>query len=314
MSTITRTDIHRPSAPEFDPQAYTLVDVFDLNSDSAREIRDLSEALRELAKDGITQAPHAHGCGHCGQRTIRYVALLVRADVKEWIFVGQDCLASRFTDMTKAKFDALRKAAELQRAKQEKKAAWNAFNEANPVFAYATYSENISLTLRREARELGFNTKGRGGDDHLFASGLNWGLNVLFDIARKARQYGDASTKQVALVDRVLGEQEAKWAAYVEREQAKLDNPAGPAPEGRQSVQGIVVKRDEKQGEDYWGNPTIRFVMTVKLDSGALVWGTEPSSINPEVGSRVEFVATFERKQDDETFAFYKRPAKARQL
>lgn len=310
---MTRTDIHRPGSPDFDPQAYTLVDVFDLHPESG-DARDLSKAIDELTAQGVQQAGHSsYGCGHCGQTNLRYVALLVRSDVNEWIFAGQDCLVGRFQSQTKESFAALRKAAELARQKQAVKAAWLAACDANPALAFATYSENISLVLRREARELGLNQPGRHGDDHLFASGLNWGLGTQWDIARKARHYGGVSPKQAALLDRIASEQEAKWAAYVERELAKLAVQATIAPlsAGRQTVEGEVLTVKFVDNPYTYNSSTMK--MLVKLDGGQRVWGTVPSTIadNVERGVRVRFVATVTPKDGETDFGFYSRPSKA---
>lgn len=303
---MTRTDIHRPSAPDFDPEAYRLVDVYDLHWQST-DHRDLSKAVEELAKQSVVQAPHSTGCGHCGQTNLRYVALLVRDDVNEWIFVGQDCLVGRFTSMTKAKFTELRKAAELERQKQAVKTSWLAFCAANPAMAYASYADNISLTMRQEARELGLNTAKRHGDDHLFASGTNWGLNVMEDIARKSRRYGDASAKQVALIERILGELETKWNAYLVREVAKLSEPAAaPLTAGRQVLEGVVLAA-KWYDNDFGG----ALKMTVKLDGGQRVFGSVPASIdNVDKGDRVRFTATVEPKDEEPDFGFFKRPTK----
>jgi hypothetical protein len=63
---------------------------------------------------------------------------------------------------------------------------------------------------------------------------------------------------------------------------------------------------------------------TLVLDNGTKVWGSVPSSIIPDVewegvedalnGQRVRFTATVESKDDDPTFGFFKRPAKAEVL
>lgn len=300
-----RLDVHAPSHPDFDPAAYELVDVYDLHYKSG-DHRLLNREIDELTKRGIVQAPHAVGCGHCGQTGLRYVALLVRADVNEWIFVGQDCLAARFTAMTKAKFAELRRDAELARKKQVVKTAWLAFCAENPAMAWATYADNISLSLRREARELGLDRPGVSGDDHLFASGVNWGLNVLFDIARKSRQYGSASEKQVALVERILGELETKWSAYLAKQAEKAANPAGPAPTGRQEIEGVLLST--KSVETDFGTT---YKMVVKLDNGSRAYGTVPAAIGMvERGDWVRFTATFELSGDKD-FAFFKRPTKA---
>lgn len=299
---MTRTDIHAPGHSDFDPEAYRLIDVYDLHWQS-EDHAPLHDAIEQLTKQAIAQAPHSNGCGHCGQTGLRYVALLVREDVSEWIFVGQDCLASRFTAMTKAKFAELKRNAELARKKQAVKTSWLALCAENPAMAYATYGDNIQIGLEREARAL---FGGKHGEDDIFFAGLGWGFGVMHDIARKARLYGSASKAQIALIERILGEQETKWGAYLAREAEKAANPAGPAPVGRQTVEGVVLSL--KLVDTDFGSTT---KMTVKLDNGSRVYGTVPASIwQVEKGDRIAFTASCEAS-DDADFAFFKRPTKA---
>jgi hypothetical protein len=324
---MNRTDIHRPSAPEFDPQAYELVDVYDLaataaNGYAAEASRDLSNAHDQLKADGFTAGSHTYGCGHCGQTNLRYVALLVREDVKEWIYAGQDCLAGRFLSQTKESFAALKKAAELARAKQAKKAAWLALCDENPALVWASYAANIESTVQRSFADLaGQKVVGRdqqylgtGTEDHFLSSGLSWGFNTVRDIARKARTYGDASEKQVALVERILGEIDGKVEAYRGKIAARAAAPqAGPVPTGRVVIEGEIVGIKEVEDNFSYHGGTIT-KMTVKLDNGARVYGTMPAAINGFRGDRVRFTATVEASNDDASFGFAKRPAKAEVL
>jgi len=80
-----------------------------------------------------------------------------------------------------------------------------------------------------------------------------------------------------------------------------------PCPIGRVTVIGKVVSTDAKD-TDYG----TRYVMTVRDDRGFTVWGSQPSSLYPEVGDRIEFTASVERSDRDECFGFFKRPTKAR--
>jgi hypothetical protein len=294
-----RTDIHRPSAPEFDPEVYSYEAVFDLYTDEADVNRAAALIRRDLHRAGWT-----HGgvwgsgkCDHCGT-SLRYAALLTHRPTRTYIYVGEQCLDNRFS-VSQAEFQRLRKSAQLDRERQAKKAAFLAFVEDNPVFAYATYAQNIQAGL--------------GSEDDIAAAGLSWGLGVLTDIVSKTRNYGGASTKQVALVNRILGELEGKWAAHILRQIERAE--AGPAPTGRQAVQGTVRKTEARDQTDYYGRLVTRYVFTVELDNGARVWGTIPAAIaDVERGARVEFTATFEASDTDGTFAFYSRPAKARML
>jgi len=92
-------------------------------------------------------------------------------------------------------------------------------------------------------------------------------------------------------------------------ERAKQREAAGPAPEGRVQVAGIVTKVQEREG---YMLDTVTYKMTVLLENGSRVWTTVPSAISDvEPGDRIQFTATFEHSADDATFAFGKRPSKA---
>jgi hypothetical protein len=110
--------------------------------------------------------------------------------------------------------------------------------------------------------------------------------------------------------------QARKTAAQREAEQAERDarkaeqGEAGPAPIGKVTVEGKVLRTDVKENY-YGGQVTYRHVMTVLLDNGARVWGTIPRSLDAKEGDRVRFSATVEAKADDPTFGFYSRPTKA---
>jgi len=94
-----------------------------------------------------------------------------------------------------------------------------------------------------------------------------------------------------------------------ERERERASQVRIPCPIGRVTVIGKVVSTDAKD-TDYG----TRYVMTVYDDTGFTVWGSQPSSLYPEVGDRIEFTASIERSDRDECFGFFKRPTKARLL
>jgi hypothetical protein len=113
-ATATRTrrrDIHAPAAAGFDPAAYRLVGCFD--AQDAISNLELAEARGRLSGDGYRLGNGSNcNCGHCGA-AIRYSALLVRDDVREFIHVGEVCLDNRFQALTKEEFKRLRETARL---------------------------------------------------------------------------------------------------------------------------------------------------------------------------------------------------------
>ncbi|QJI53324.1 hypothetical protein vBAcoSR7M_2 [Alteromonas phage vB_AcoS-R7M] len=105
-------------------------------------------------------------------------------------------------------------------------------------------------------------------------------------------------------------ELKAKWEA----ERAAKQALKGVAPEGRIVVKGTVLKTklQERQTFSYYDNGA-DWKMLVELDNKSTVWGTIPSVINYNnlEGAVVQFTATFEQAEGDNTHAYFKRPSKA---
>ena len=273
-----RTDIHRPSAPGFDPEAYELRGVFDWHSEDG-DFRDFFENLKPaLLADGYRLAPHAtmSQCGHCGH-FIRYAAIMAHAPSMDYIVVGQDCLGNRFEALTASEFQRLRKDAALNRQRSKLADQRSAFIEANPVIG--------------------------GIPAHLEEFGYN---DFLADINRKFQKYANLSEKQVAAVQKSM-ERDVEWAAKRAQDAAEAAL-ALDVPEGRQAIKGEVVSIKWHDSE-YGG--TLK--MVVKAEQGWKVWGSVPEAIavEVEVGDTVTFTATVTRSDRDPKFGFFKRPTKA---
>lgn len=302
---MTRTDIHRPASPDFDPQAYKLTGCYDLSMPQMfAEYDALTGVMRtwrnplydewqadlaRLAGQGVHRAEHAgsRNCGHCGAH-IRYAALLVRGD--EWIYVGEDCLDNRFP-LTAKEFQRLRKDAKLN-AERETRAMVRAQRVER---VKADHPELAPLF----------------DPEWLQANGNGF----LKDIARKAGEW-PLSPRQIQAAGESIERVNARKAEAAE------EAPAGPAPAGRVKVVGEVVWEGWKDTD--FGRT---HKMIVKADDGWKVWSTVPSSLEPgnyydehgmyqhlagiEQGARVTFIATLEPKDDDPTFAFAKRPTQA---
>lgn len=119
--------------------------------------------------------------------------------------------------------------------------------------------------------------------------------------------------KLSALVADYKAEQEAILSAERAAELAAKRALKGEAPEGRVVVVGKIVsfKRVERQAY-YYRDPGVDYKMLVELENRSTVWGSQVDSLHSaEVGDTIRFTATFERAKDDNTHAFFKRPAKA---
>jgi len=299
---MTRTDVHRPSAPEFDPEGYELRGVFDLRPEwpTPGEARARIELVNHLIGQGYRFAGvhPSDQCGHCGAH-IRYAALMVRPDVAEMIYVGETCLDNRFS-VSKTEFAELRKRAAALAKRHREISAHDEACAAHPALAYATYARNLRATVEN-----------RYGERAVRYSGLEWGLDVATDIMFRLARSGKISDAQIRLVGRIVDEQDAKLARFAEREAARLakETSIEPLSAGRQEIEGVVVSRKAVNSE--WG---VSYKMLVKLDSGQRVYGTEPSSLQVGPGSRVRFTATVTPATDEPSFGFYSRPTKAEAL
>lgn len=339
---MTRTDIHRPSAPEFDPQAYEFFGCFDLSPDpvfDAEEIRARRALVSSLVDQGwkFTSVHGSGQCGHCGAR-IRYAALMGHEPTKGLIWVGETCLDNRFS-LTKGEFDRLRKNAMLNRERTAKAAKIAAVLAEHPALAYASYAHNIEVaggtqvwvvngdwtgTEYATEEEARATLPERDRDDFYavyaqYKRGTTWAsktrqvktLDTLGDIWGKVERYSDISEKQAAFVERMLGWLDEAEQKRVEREAATAAVVASgvQVPEGRIVVEGEVLST--KWVDNDYGSTQ---KMLVQNEAGWKVWGSVPSSLDVDKGDRVQFTATVTKSDDDPLFGFFKRPAKATKI
>ena len=274
-----RTDVHRPSSPLFDPQAYRLVGVFDTGEHdpfNSHQIAARRQAVAALVEQGYRFGPGSSSqCGHCGAH-IRYTALMVRDDVKEFIFVGQDCLDNRFDGMTKAEFQRLRKAAKLNRERE-------------------TRSNLVAQFL---------------ADHPGLEAALAVGHYISDDLRASLDRYGNLSDKQVALAFKIQTQvaEQAERERKREEERAALVAQGVKVVPGRYKVTGTILSY--KTVESPYGAVV---KMLVQSPEGWKVWGTVPRSIEWDIerDQQVTFVATVTPSDDDPTFGFYSRPTNA---
>ena len=293
-----RTDIHRPSSPSFDPEAYELFGIFQIALKIKRVVGYISDgtymipqfetvdsplkiALTELKAKGwrtddIGDRDSVIGnqCAHCGAH-IQYGALLTYAKDLTLLAVGQDCLENRFeSELTAKEFQALREAGRLNRTR---------LNTAERVAEI--YSENPKLVEARDS-ENGF----------------------VQDVIGKLEKNGELTERQIAAVIKAV-ERDAEWEAKKAAEQKKMES-AKPAPTGRVEITGEILSI--KSQETMFGS-TLK--MIVKTDDGWKLWTTVPTSIMGTDeglnGKHLTLTVTVTPSNDDPKFAFGKRPSKA---
>lgn len=265
-----RTDVHRPAALVTEDYEY----LFAIDNQSPWALDLDRDFLRELVSYEPATADRGNSqCHHCGAH-VRYAAFLRYLPTGRTIVVGETCLDNRFSIAT-AEFHRLRKQAELDRAQQRIVKARAAFVEANPDLAWL--------------------------QDERVPEVVAWN-DMVVDIARKFKLYGDLSEPQAAAVRKV-------YAKSVERESRPkpVDPDPVPAPSGRVVVTGKVLTAQWRETD--FGS-TLKLLLQVPEAGGAWkLWVTCPSKLaHPEKGDEVTLRATVEPSSDDPAFAFGKRP------
>lgn len=285
----TRTDIHRPSAPEFDPTSYQLQGVYYLGEglDQQDHTNSRQRAIIALRAAGWTSGG-VYGprqCSHCGQH-ISYAALMLHTPTQTYLHIGEQCLDNRFELETKEQFHALRKATALNREQLRKADRITALVTAHPLLALLTDEASASAF---------------GG--------------FIASVAYKLRRDGRLTNNQINAVKRAIPQQverahqEALWMER-DRENAKT---AAPAPTGRVRVTGKVLTT--KWVDNGFGGTTKMLVSAVE---GYRVWVSVPANLVdvPARGTWVAFTATLgpanslPGEEVDPLFAIGTRPVK----
>lgn len=302
MAATARTDIYRPSAPDFDPEEFDLLGVFDLHPEDGTPPGVRAAIIGDAVDRGYRFAGvHPTGqCDHCGAR-IRYEAILRHLPTRRLITVGETCLDNRFAYGTKEDFALLRREAarkaEITRERNRlhetavEAVAW--LDGADETLAELTYV-------------------GNGGA--VDCSGF------LSDIARSLFRYGSLTARQEEVAAAAVRRDAARRQREAEREaeQARRRQTANPAPTGRVTVEGTVGPTWTQTSDYSFSGYVEKF--RVHADGGYDVVATIPAALLrlDEVESheslrnrRVRFTATLKPMDDDPTAAWASRPSKA---
>lgn len=271
---MSRTDIHRPAA--LVTEDYSFIAAFDTQQGIANKPEAYVTWRNDLfAKVFATNDERGmNQCHHCGAR-MRYTGVLLHTPTGQHIAVGETCMDNRFALATN-EFQALRKAAELDRAAHRIVKAVEAFVLANVDLAWLASKDHTSFP---------------------FGLATNW---FVCDVARKLRQYGDLSERQIEAIRKAAAQAEVRANTPV------IEEVLVPVVEGRIVITGTVLTT-KWQDSDYGGS----LKMLVKDERGFKVWGTVPSSVNVDRGDTITFTATVEAKEGEIGFGFFKRPSKA---
>lgn len=276
---MTRTDIHRPSAPEFNPENYQFITCFDLHSEYG-DADFRRETVNTYIAQGYRFAIAGEGCAHCG-KNIRYAALMLHAPTMEILFIGEQCLNNRFQNLTKGQFQKLREQGRLNRDRVSRKEKCAAFAAAHPEV-------QMLIDYEREVDAI-----------PVFLSSL----------LMQFENNGSLSDKQLAAIEpAIIRDREQTARANAREIEANALRAAGVrAPSGRVTVTGKIVGFKTVES-DFYGDTVKMIVQSV---DGWKVYVTAPAgSADANVGDEVTFSAQLTPSQDDVLFAFGKRPTK----
>lgn len=257
------------------------------------------------AHPGATFSNHEHGgdCDVCGAFMIDYVIFYHKPSNK-YIRTGHDC-AEKIGSFDEEAFKAIR---DERRAYEKAKAGKNKARAILKEEGLADFAASI------------FNEfEGRGLGDKSFVSydlakdlKIAWvreraegNIETAADIITKLVKYGSLSEKAWNFLRVLKGYiEEAKEKDDAESEKRKgIEN----APTGKTHVKGKVLAVKLKEGP--YGD-VLKFL--VEAEEGYKVWSTVPKAIDAKKGDIVEFNVNLTPSDDDPTFAFGKRPSKAR--
>lgn len=179
----------------------------------------------------------------------------------------------------------------------------------------AAYEAAIKARIINNARKTFWKKNERAGEviEHIEMRAERYGDEFAKSLLSAYTQYGKLTPKQYDAVCNMIDKATERRAEFIAKEQAEAE----PVIEGRIQITGKVISI--KWVDSQYGTTT---KILVKDDRNFKVWGSAPSSIDDTLslepklvkGARVTFTATVTASEDDNTFGFYKRPAKAELL
>jgi hypothetical protein len=294
-----RTDIHRPSA--INPSDYTFVAViyhgtfsWELNE---HERKVLNEHM-EITHGKFSHHDHGGTCHVCGAFALN-LCYFYHAPTNSYIVTGMDC-AEKMEFSDPALFRKFKQGRDNARK-----------NHAGKAKAKELIIDHGDIELYESIEDI-FN--GDFGGSVLMESPyrrdqrFDWMVCTVADMTRKLIRYGNLSENQWKFLNSLV-EQIASWEEKKKEEEEKKEL-IPDAPEGKVTISGTILSAKVK--EDFYG---YHYKMLVESDEGWKVWSTVPKSLGTvNKGEKIQFNANLTRSENDRSFAFAKRPSKAKRI
>ncbi len=300
-----RNDIHSPK--NIVPADYEFVAMASRSEDVSPDV----EFCNHRHLTGATFSNHQTngGCDVCGTQHMDY-AIFHHLPTNKYITTGMTC-ASYLDSQLDDAFKAQGKKRRAANARMMRRQSLVAVMPAKSI----AYIDKI----------MGDNWSNKMMLDILTAAGIEespeewtntcyWGkhlwkqADIIRDIAGSATKK-DLSEKQVAFLVAMTERMPYTVDKYNARkaEEAARKAMLNPVVEGRGVISGEVIS--VKFQENQYGGSLKMLVMD---DRKFKVWGTVPAALEDVArGDHVTLTATLVKSDDDDTFGFYSRPAKA---
>lgn len=293
-----RNDIHRPSVIR--PEEYEFVAALSTKEGGQFLEQQFRVVDAHMNRTGGKFSRHEHGgsCHVCGAAA-HDRAVFFHEKSGQYIYTGFDC-AEKIDAGQSSLFRKVRSERQaIERAKAGKLKATALLGMRSILTrVQAHFVDDIGGRAKTPPMsiQLDADLRRRAEDVSL----------TIVDITRQLVKKGDLSQKQWDFLSRLLDQYDRLPEQQRERDEQNLP----PAPTGKVTVTGEVLTI--KPVVNDWGM-TVKTL--VKDDQGFKVWCTLPKAIGAaERGQRVQFSVTLEPSKDDPSFAFGKRPSKARYL
>jgi hypothetical protein len=185
----------------------------------------------------------------------------------------------------------------------------------SPTATWIDYMLGRLVPMESERRIItGINLGMGADDDERAAAAIEWAQGIDANVDNSYLSNLHQISLEAVLLPQHYGLAASMIAAY-EREMVKVAlraaeaaEVAGVVVEGRCVIEGTVLST--KLVESGYGESLKMLVRVEQADGVVRLWGSVPSSIDPEIGDTVRFTATVETGRDAD-FGFFKRPTKA---
>lgn len=309
-----RTDVHTPS--RIIPSNYEYVAIWTMNiqglGDAQFMLQERETVKRHMDRTNgeYAQVDTSGSCQVCGNVQAIYLALFWHKPSNTYIRLGFDCTQKLEMSGDLAAFNLFRK--NIQNAREAHAGKRKAIailadldglnlSEAWDIYTAEPVKHNATCAILSQTMLDDYGVK---CDCGIVDNASKYEESTIRDIVGKLVQYGNISEKAgkflASLLKRIVDR------PFIEAQRQAEKDAAGPAPEGRQTVTGVVLSLKQVEGRAFsYHDDGTRTKVLIKLENGSKVYGNRFANV--EKGDTVTFVASFDVSDRDPKFGFFKR-------